>query len=113
MMYVPEAVYEQFRQEANQRGLSYGQLALLCVDRSYDDLPRVFADRAGSTSRFFSTNYTARTREKTTKVPVNLHLLQRDLTVVDDLWPRLEGCRSRNDFLSTAAQLYLSRSDGL
>lgn len=111
MIYVPEPVYEQFRHEAAETGLSYGQLALLCVDRSYDNLSQVFADRAGATSRFFSTDYTPRSREKTTKVPVNLHLLQRDLTVIDELWPQLDGCRSRNDFLSTAAQQYLAHRD--
>lgn len=110
MMYAPERLYELFRSQATREGLSYAQLALLCVDAAYDSLGKVFQDRAGASSRFFSTAaYSPRSREKTQKVPINLHLLTRDLAIIDDLWPSLEGCRSRNDFLITAVQHHLEQ----
>lgn len=113
MMYLPEAAYESFRAQASQANLSYGRLALLCIERGYDDLLQVFADRAGSQSRLFSTGYAPRGRSGEPKMPVNLHLARGDLDVIDGLWHGIDGCRSRNDFLSTAVQQHLAQNGSM
>lgn len=109
MLYTTQTVRERMKEEAQRTSLSYGQLTLLCVENTLDRLEQVFADRAGATSQLFSTDYKPRSRTgETRSANLNLHIARRDLDVVQTLWQRFPGCRSRNDLLSTACALHLT-----
>lgn len=109
MLYTTQTVRERMKEEAQRTSLSYGQLTLLCVENTLDRLEQVFAERAGATSQLFSTDYKPRSRTgETRSANLNLHIARRDLDVVQTLWQRFPGCRSRNDLLSTACALHLT-----
>ena len=108
MLYTTQKVRERMKEEANRTSLSYGQLTLLCIESTLDRLEKVFAARAGATSQLFSTDYKPRSTGETRSANLNLHIARRDLEVVESLWQRFPGCRSRNDLLSTACALHLT-----
>lgn len=111
MVYLPDEVVESFKQQARRLQVTYAQLMLLSVEQTFEDeLPALFAGRAGTGSRLFSTGYIPRNQHTTPKTAVNLHLRIGDLEVIDRLWRGTAGCRSRNDYLSTAARAYLSKA---
>ena len=112
MVYLPDDLVESFKQEARRLQITYAQLMLLSVEQTFEvELPAVFAARAGAGSRLFSTGYIPRNQHMTPKTAVNLHLRTGDLEVVDQLWRGTAGCRSRNDYLSTAARTYLATAE--
>lgn len=112
MVYLPDDLVESFKQEARRLQITYAQLMLLSVEQTFEaELPAVFAARAGTGSRLFSTGYIPRNQHMTPKTAVNLHLRTGDLEVVDQLWRGTAGCRSRNDYLSTAARTYLATAE--
>lgn len=109
MLYTTQTVRERMREEAQRISLSYGQLALLCIESTIDELEEVFAARVGATSQLFSTDYKPRSRTgETRSANLNLHIARGDLDVVESLCQRFPGCRSRNDLLSTACALHLT-----
>lgn len=108
MLYTTQTVRERMKEEAQRTSLSYGQLTLFCIENTLDRLEQVFAARVGATSQLFSTDYKPRSRGETRSANLNLHIANRDLDVVESLWQRFPGCRSRNDLLSTACALHLT-----
>lgn len=109
MLYTTSAVAQAMRVEAAASSLTYGQLTLICVENTVDQLREIFAGRAGVTSRLFSTNYRSRAREGQEKrgSGLNLHIARSDLEILDRLWRDMPGCKSRNDLLTTACELHL------
>lgn len=109
MLYTTQTVRERMKEEAQRTSLSYGQLTLLCIESTLGSLEQVFAARVGATSQLFSSDYKPRNRTgETRSANLNLHIARRDLDVVESLWQRFPGCRSRNDLLSTACALHLT-----
>ena len=87
MVYLPDEVVESFKQQARALQVTYAQLMLLSVEQTFEDeLPALFAGRAGTGSRLFSTGYIPRNQHTTPKTAVNLHLRIGDLEVIDRLW---------------------------
>jgi hypothetical protein len=114
MLYTTPTVEQAMREAAADRSLTYGQLTLICVESTLDQLRSRFAGRAGVTSQLFSTNYRHRAREDEEKRTsgLNLHIARSDLEILDALWQDMPGCKSRNDLLSTACGLHLLPGDG-
>ena len=111
MLYTTPSVQQKMREESARTSLTYGQLTLICVENTLDQVGPIFAARAGVTSRLFSTDYRHRGRDGQEKrtANLNLHIARRDLDTLDRLWKELPGCKSRNDLLSTACSLHLTQ----
>jgi hypothetical protein len=109
ILQLPNAIADQLRDHARQRGVTYKELTLDAVEATADRLPDLLAaqrPQARSTGLFAGERVAIQARPEGRR-QVSIKLTEASIAALDELAAR-HGARSRSELVATALAEYLS-----
>lgn len=110
ILQLPNAIADQLRDHARQRGVTYKELTLDAVEATADHLPDLLAaqrPQARSTGLFAGERVATQARPEGRR-QVSIKLTEASIAALDELAAQ-HGARSRSELVATALAEYLSK----
>lgn len=105
---VPASLMEQIKQVRTEEGLTTGQLFIVAIETTYEDLKAAFEPKSTGGSLFSSSSRKIQRPDKGPLAQLNFRMLSADIDVLDRLVAEF-GLESRGHLVSEALEKYFDR----